>query len=64
MATLHVMNLDDKLYEALVARAAMDHRSVGQEVATMIREFIARPASDPRAATRQLMELAGSWVDE
>ena len=64
MATLQVKNLDDRLYRALGARAAMDNRSISQEVATMIREFLARPSVDPREATSQLLELAGSWEDE
>ena len=63
MATLQVKNLDDRLYQALGARAAMDNRSISQEVATMIREFLANPTSDPREATRQLLALAGSWQD-
>jgi len=64
MATLQVKNIDDRLYRALGARAAMDNRSISQEVVTMIREFLARPASDPREVTRQLLELAGSWEDQ
>ncbi len=64
MATLQVKNIDDRLYEALGARAAMDNRSISQEVVTMIREFLANPANDPLEATRQLLALAGSWEDQ
>ncbi len=64
MATLQVKNLDDRLYQALRARAAMDNRSISQEVAIMIRQCLAQRASDPREVTAQLLELAGSWEDE
>lgn len=64
MATLQVKNLDDRLYQALGARAASDNRSISQEVVTMIREFLARPPCDPREATGELLALAGSWQDE
>lgn len=63
MATLQVKGIDDHLYKALGARAAMDNRSVSQEVVTIIQEFLARPQHDPRAATRAFLSLAGSWVD-
>ena len=64
MANLQVKGLDDSLYRALGARAEMDNRSVSQEVVTMIQEFLGRPSADPQAATRALMDLAGSWADE
>lgn len=64
MATLQVKGIDDRLYQALGARAAMDNRSVSQEVVSIIREFLGRPTRDPREATRRLLELAGSWRDD
>ena len=64
MATLQVKGMDDDLYRALGARAAMDNRSVSQEVVTMIREFLARSSPNPGEATRAFLELAGSWVDD
>ena len=64
MATLQVKGLDDRLYKALGARAAMDNRSVSQEVVVMIREFLARPPHDPRQATQEMLRLAGTWQDE
>ncbi len=63
MATLQVKGLDDDLYRALGARAAMDNRSISQEVVTMIQEFLARPSQVPRETTRAFLELAGSWAD-
>ena len=63
MATLQVKGIDDRLYKALGARAAMDNRSVSQEVVTMIQEFLSRPPLKPNEATRAFLELAGSWSD-
>lgn len=64
MATLQVKGLDDRLYKALGVRAAMDNRSVSQEVVAMIKQFLSQPARDPREATRALLEMAGSWQDK
>ena len=63
MATLQVKNLDDDLYRALGARAAMDNRSISQEVVTMIQESLALRHPRPQEATKAFLELAGSWID-
>jgi plasmid stability protein len=63
LATLQVKGIDDRLYKALGARAAMDNRSVSQEVVTIIQEFLSRPVQKPSEATRAFLELAGSWSD-
>ncbi len=36
MATVELANIDDRLYEALQARAARDNRSVSQEVVAIV----------------------------
>jgi len=64
MANLQVKGMDDDLYAALGARAAMENRSISQEVVVMIRESLSRRSGDPTAATRELLELAGSWEDD
>ena len=64
MANLQVKGLDDSLYAALGARAALDNRSVSQEVVTMIQEFLGRPHQASREATKAFLELSGSWVDD
>lgn len=64
MATLQVKGMDDRLYRALGARAALDNRSISQEVVSIIREFLSRPGRDPGEATRALLELSGSWQDD
>ena len=64
MAMLQVANIDDRLYDALQARAASDNRSIGQELELILREFLARPHCDPQEATEALLALAGSWQDQ
>jgi plasmid stability protein len=63
MATLRVGCMDETLYAALAARAARDNRSVQEEVVTIIRDFLAQPAHDHKAATEALLQLAGAWQD-
>lgn len=63
MATLQVKGLDDELYRALGARAAMDHRSVSQEVVVIIKDYLAHTKPDAETATHSLLDLAGSWED-
>lgn len=41
MATLHVKNLPDRLYRKLQARAKRQHRSVAQEVVTILDDVLA-----------------------
>ncbi len=40
MATLHIKNLDDALYEKLKKRAEAQHRSVAQEVTHILSETL------------------------
>jgi plasmid stability protein len=63
MATLQVKGLDDRLYEALRARASMDNRSISQEVAAIIRDYLSRSPQDARRANEAFAELIGAWVD-
>jgi plasmid stability protein len=64
MATLQVKGINDRLYEALRARATMENRSISQEVVCLIRRHLARPPRDPREATHAMLELVGSWRDD
>jgi plasmid stability protein len=64
MATLQVKGLDDNLYSALRSRAKRDNRSISQEVATIIEDFLAHPAKSSRDTTHAFLELAGSWEDD
>lgn len=40
MATLHIKNVPDELYEALRARARQHHRSIAAEVLSLLEERI------------------------
>lgn len=64
MATLQVRSMDDALYRALGVRAAMENRSISQEVTAIIKEYLAQPASKHRNTTEQFLELCGTWQDE
>ncbi len=64
MANLQVKGIDDDLYRALGARAALDNRSVSQEVAGIIRQFLAQAPSDVEKAGRAFLEICGSWKDD
>ena len=43
MATLNIKNLPDALYRKLKARAALQHRSIAQEVTHILSESLAEP---------------------
>jgi plasmid stability protein len=64
MATLQVKGMDDRLYQALGARAAMDNRSISQEVVSIIQQYLASPCKDYKTTGEAILELAGSWQDE
>jgi plasmid stability protein len=64
MATLTIKDIDDRLYQALRARAAVENRSIDQEVITIIQKFLTSPVDGPPANGRELLKLAGSWQDE
>jgi plasmid stability protein len=63
MAVLQVRTMDDDLYEALGRRAAMDNRSISQEVITIIKEFLSKPV-ESHSTDAEGLKLAGAWVDE
>jgi plasmid stability protein len=64
MATLQVKGMDDRLYQALAARAAGENRSISQEVVTIIRDFLARPGRPSRQSTEEFLALCGTWADD
>ena len=64
MATLQVKGIEDDLYRALAARAAIENRSISQQVVSLIRGSLSRPPRDPAEATRAALELAGTWRDD
>lgn len=64
MAVLQVRTMDDDLYEALGRRAAMDNRSISQEVITIIKNFLSKPEASARSSDEEALKLAGAWKDE
>ena len=63
MAVLQVRSIDDQLYETLARRAALDHRSISQEVIIILKKYLSTP--EPRFAdtTNSFLEMCGSWED-
>ena len=63
MAVLQVRSMDDDLYGALGRRAAMENRSISQEVIEIIKRYLAAPRSVSGATDEEALSLAGSWDD-
>jgi plasmid stability protein len=61
MATLQVRDIDDRVYRELKQRAKSRHRSLSQEVAHIIEEYLSQPSKDDRKQSEMLLELSGSW---
>lgn len=64
LANLQVKGIDEDLYRALKARAKRDNRSVSQEVVMLIEEFLARGGGERRRPAAELLDLAGTWIDD
>ncbi len=62
MANLQIKGIDDRLYEELKALAAMENRSLSQQVLFLIRALISRKKSfeSSKSAAEVLLELSGS----
>ena len=63
MAVLQVRNMDDELYETLGRRAAMENRSISQEVVTIIKNYLSAP-NRFKYVDDAVLNLAGTWEDE
>ncbi len=64
MATLQVRSIDDQLYKALGRRAAMNNRSISQEVIAILKAYLSSPDSKHTNRTNDFLEMCGSWHDE
>ena len=64
MATLQVRSIDKQLYKALGFRAAMDNRSISQEVVAILKTYLSSPSSKHTNNTNAFIELCGTWHDE
>jgi len=63
MAVLQVRSMDDEMYQALGRRAAMDNRSISQEVILIIEQFLSSPVAQSPSTDEEALRLAGSWED-
>ncbi len=63
MAVLQVRSISDEMYTALGRRAAMDNRSISQEVVSIIERFLATPQVQSSTIDEEALRLAGSWED-
>jgi len=63
MAVLQVRNMADDLYGALGRRAALDNRSISQEVIEIITEYLATPRKGGCSGDEEVLQMAGSWDD-
>lgn len=61
MANLQVRDIDDRIYSALKQRARNKHRSLSQEVAHIIEDYLSRPTMDKRKQSEMFLELSGAW---
>ena len=63
MATLQVRSIDEQLYKALGRRAAMDNRSISQEVISILKAYLSSPSLQHANSTNDFLELCGTWQD-
>jgi len=64
MATLQVRTIDDQLYKALGHRAAMDNRSISQEVISILKVYLSTPSATHSGNTDDFLKMCGCWQDE
>ncbi len=66
MANLQIKNIDDELYAQIKRLAALENRSVSQEVLFLMRDYLAKGGTLAAAKTPAsvLLGLSGSWEDE
>ena len=65
MAVLQVRNMDDMLYETLGRRAAMENRSISQQVIEIIQRYLSSPDSfNTTCPDDAMLSLIGSWEDD
>ena len=61
MANLQVKSIDDDLYKSLGRRAAMENRSISQEVVSILKAYLSTPSRQHKKVNQQFLELCGSW---
>jgi len=61
MANLQVKSIDDELYASLGKRAAMENRSISQEVVSMLKAHLSIPNNKTRQVNSLFLALCGTW---
>ncbi|MCP3688025.1 MAG: antitoxin [Gammaproteobacteria bacterium] len=61
MANLQVKSIDDDLYESLGRRAAMENRSISQEVISILKAYLSKPCNENQKVNQSFLELCGTW---
>ncbi len=64
MANLQVKSIDEQLYRSLGRRAALENRSISQEVVSILKDYLSKPSTKHAKTNEQFMQLCGSWVDD
>ncbi|PCI69606.1 MAG: antitoxin [Gammaproteobacteria bacterium] len=64
MANLQVKSIDEQLYKSLGRRAALENRSISQEVVSILKDYLSKPSTKHAKTNEQFMQLCGSWVDD
>jgi hypothetical protein len=65
MANLQIKGMDDAFYAQIKKLAAVQNRSVSQQIQFVVREFLAKTAHHQKTKypAQLLLEMAGSWLD-
>ena len=65
MANLQIKGINDDLYEQIKKLAAMENRSISQQIVFLTKEYLAKKRSlqSAKSPARVLLELSGSWHD-
>jgi hypothetical protein len=64
MPNLQIKGMDEELYEGIKRVAAMENRSMSQQVVHLIKEHLRKRHGAKRSSAEALLALAGSWEDE
>ena len=66
MANLQIKGIDDDLYKEIKNLAALQNRSVSQQVLMLIRHYLSKQHQIERSKSpvQVLIDLSGSWDDE
>ena len=65
MANLQIKGMDDDLYKHIKELAAMENRSISQQIVFLTKEYLAkkRNLQSLKTPARVLLQLSGSWDD-